>query len=285
MTAPAVGKRVIVIDNGSKTDPGPQITRRFPDIECMRLDKNIGFAAGCNLGAERLLAHGVEFILFLNNDTIAEPDLLTLLTQSFIVQPALGVVSPLIRRSDPVPEIEFAGGIIRYAFGQFRTRRLPPGNDRAVQLCDYASGCCMLVSRQAFETIGPLDETFFAYFEDTDFSIRAWKNGLKVACRTDAVITHKGSATTRDHLTLGTVSALKHYLVARNRLLVLRKHAPVGSRIFFVAIVQPLIVVYYLFGFLSRLRLAKAHAFLSGVRDGLLSSPRVPQIDRWLSVC
>jgi len=271
---------IIVIDNGSIVDPGEEIRRNFPEVDYIRLEDNIGFAAGCNLGAKRALHLGADFLLFLNNDTIAESDFLGPMLESFDIMPNLGVVSPLIRRAEYPQEIEFAGGFITYSLGQFTARCSPAPTEGLLQICDYASGCCMLVSRQAAEQIGLFDENLFAYFEDDDLSIRARKTGFTVACRVDTSITHVGSATTRSGLTEGTTSPLKHYLMARNRILVIRKHAPLWSRVFFLMIMQPLIVFYYIAGFIIRCRPQKALAFLSGVRDGFRGAAVKPKI-KW----
>jgi GT2 family glycosyltransferase len=272
---------IIVIDNGSTVDPVEEIRRDFPDIDYVRLETNVGFAAGCNLGAKRALHLGAEFLLFLNNDTIAESDFLGPMLESFSLRPDLGVVSPLIRRAERPQEIEFAGGFISYPLGRFKARRSPLPGEGLLQVCDYASGCCMLASRNALEQIGLFDENFFAYFEDSDISIRAREKGFTVGCRVDTSIAHFGSATTRSGLTHGTTSPLKHYLMARNRILLIRKHSPTSARIFFLVIMQPLIVLFYMTGFIIRYRPRKALAFLSGVRDGLLKSAVGPEIDKW----
>lgn len=281
MKRSGIRTRIIVIDNGSTVDPGEEIRRDFPDIDYVRLETNVGFAAGCNLGAKRALHLGAEFLLFLNNDTITESDFLGPLLESFSLKRDLGIVSPLIRRAERPEEIEFAGGFISYPVGRFRARRLPLPGEELLQVCDYASGCCMLVSRRALEQVGLFDENFFAYFEDTDISIRARDKGFTVACRVDTSVTHFGSATTRSGLTQGTTSPLKHYLMARNRILIIRKHAPTWARIFFLVIMQPLSVLYYMAGFITRFRPRKALAFLSGIRDGLLNSGVGSKIDKW----
>src|SRR5260370_9702553 len=70
----AVRTEIVVIDNGSTVDPRSEIKHDFPDVDYLRLDTNIGYAAGCNLGAKPALARGADFIFFLNNDTVIEPD-------------------------------------------------------------------------------------------------------------------------------------------------------------------------------------------------------------------
>src|ERR1051326_3312873 len=114
--------RVIVIDNGSTADPATAICQSFPDIDYVRLEKNIGYAAACNAGAKRALADGAEFILFLNNDAIVEPETLPRLIQSFELEPKLGLVSAVIRTQDQVSRVEFAGGFLNFAIGKFQPR-------------------------------------------------------------------------------------------------------------------------------------------------------------------
>lgn len=271
----------IVIDNGSSVDPGTELERRFPEVDYVRLDKNIGFAAGCNLGARRALASGADFVLFLNNDTVVQSNLLSSLIQSFTINQNLGLVSPLIRTTSNSAVIEFAGGYLNYALGRFKPSQLE-AEETVLRKCDYASGCCLLINRKAVDEVGLFDEKFFAYFEDTDLSIRAAKKGFTVACRVDTSIAHIGSATTRSGSIQGTTSPMKHYLVARNRIMLIRKHAPFGSRLVFFGITQPLAAIYYLLGFTVRRRPNKARAFLLGIYDGLRSAPIREDFDRWL---
>src|SRR5579864_6241610 len=80
--------RIVVIDNGSAVDPGNEIKPNFPDIDYVRLNTNIGYAAGCNLGAKRALADGADFILFLNNDTTVSSDFLDALVKVFDLTPS-----------------------------------------------------------------------------------------------------------------------------------------------------------------------------------------------------
>ena len=276
-----ISSQIVVIDNGSTINPGDEIKRNFPGVDYVRLDTNVGYAGGSNLGAKRALAAGADFILFLNNDTIIDSDFLTPLIQSFNIERNLGVVSPLIYRAG-TGDIEYSGGMINYAFGRFAPRHAPLREPAPLRWCDYASGCCMLVHRDTFQRVGLFDEFFFAYFEDTDFSTRARSAGLRVACRSDASVLHKGSSTTRSELTQGTTSPLKHYLVARNRLLLIRRHGSLVSRVFFLVVVQPCSIAYYLAGFALRFRVRKAYAYLSGIRDGLGDPNAKPRIDKWL---
>lgn len=271
---------ILVVDNGSDEDPTAVIMSQFPRVEVLRLADNLGFAGGCNAGITRALARNARFICLLNNDATVEPDFLQPMLKSFELEKSLGVVSPVIRRAEPPNEIEFAGGIICYALGRFSARRSIPSRSEPLIFCDYASGCCMVIKRRILEEVGLFDETFFAYFEDTDYSIRARAHGFQVACCLASSIRHKGSASTRSGLAEGTTSPMKHYLVARNRLILIRKHAPLMQRAFFLFFIQPLLVTYYLIGFLLRRRKDKARAFIRGILDGLRNAPVRLESDR-----
>jgi GT2 family glycosyltransferase len=271
---------IVVVDNASEEDPTPAITSQFPQVKILRLDENRGFTGGCNAGITWALAQGASFVCLLNNDAVVEPDFLQPMLESFKLEKNLSVVSPVIRRLEPPNEIEFAGGIICYALGRFSARRSTSSLSSPLHFCGYASGCCMLISRRVVDEIGLFDETFFAYFEDTDYSIRARAHGFQVACCLRSSIRHKGSASTRSGLKEGTTSPMKHYLVARNRLVLIRKHAPLVERAFFLFFVQPLIAVYYLIGFLLRRRKDKARAFVRGILDGLRNAPVRLESDR-----
>ena len=70
--------RLIVVDAASRDGSADEIARRRPDAELIRCDENVGIARGNNLGAARCRDHGLDYILFLNNDTTHEPDFLRL---------------------------------------------------------------------------------------------------------------------------------------------------------------------------------------------------------------
>ena len=103
-----VATNVVLIDNGSTVDPGDAIRHALSDVDYVRLDTNVGYAAACNLGAQRALSRGSEFILFLNNDTVVEQNVFEVLVAGFFSDPSIGIVSPIIYDMTDSQRIDYA---------------------------------------------------------------------------------------------------------------------------------------------------------------------------------
>lgn len=263
---------LLVIDNASDIDPQPAIAARFPDVHVERSTRNLGFAAGCNRGMQMALEAGADYVLLLNNDTLVEPRFLRELVRFAEANPTAGVVAPVICYTDRPDTVWFAGANIVLAVGYFehryrnRPRASVPPRPFATA---YASGCCMLLRRDVLERIGMFDQRFFAYFEDADLCLRARQHGFQVVCVPRSVIWHKESASTRRDLKKGTTSPLKHYLVARNRIRTVRKHAAPLQLLTFLLVGTTLRTAFYLCAFAARRRWEKLAFYALGVVDGL----------------
>ena len=266
---------VTVVDNGSAIDPTSEIKSTYPATTLIRLDRNFGFAAACNLGARRALTNGSNFILFLNNDTIIEPDLFARLLASFSANSPTGIASPIIYDMSDRPQIDYAGGRVNFAFGEFKHRHQKPATTMPFET-DYISGCCMMISKAAVDRIGLFDEKLFAYFEDVDLSLRAHLAGFKLVCVPAGAIRHKGSASSRRSLREGTTSPLQHYLLARNRLIVESRYASAPAKWFHKLVSNPLRTLYYVTGFIVRGRWTKLRWFLRGIKDGMAQKLEMP---------
>jgi GT2 family glycosyltransferase len=266
---------IVVVDNGSDQDPTEPIKSRFSHVEVMRLTKNIGYAAGCNFGATRAIARGADFILFLNNDTVITPSLLGELLACFSRNADVGIASPVIYEMFDPSRIDFAGAHINFALGRFSHFQKAPTVTTPFET-DYVSGCSMMISRAAIERIGSFDEKLFAYFEDVDLCLRARRVGLKLMCVATATVRHKGSTSTRRSLTEGTISPLKHYLIARNRIAIINRYAPTAERWFYLLIINPARVCFYIGAFVVRARWTKLRWFLRGMLDGLRGNFDLP---------
>lgn len=193
-----VDLRIVVIDNGS-TDESVSILSKRPEIELIKSSVNRGFAAGNNIGIQHSLEAGSEFIGLLNNDTQVDPEFLIQLLRTFEQLPSVGIVSPKILYSKPQNRIWYAGGkfrnprIIGEMIGLGQT---DIGQYEAQQSVDFAVGCCMMIRNTVFDKIGFLDERFFFYHEDVDFSIRAIASGFDIIYQPNSVIFHKVASST-----------------------------------------------------------------------------------------
>jgi len=213
--------RLVVVDAASQDGSADEIARRRPQAQIIRCQENVGVARGNNLGAQYCLEQGLDYILFLNNDTTHEPDFLRLL------------VDAADERTMTVPRILFAGdhrlisthaGDFDWNLGLFRHtyhgKQDGPTTQRRRQL-QTASFCCLLMPSRAFDEAGSLDERFFMYYEETDFLRRALARGYRLLYVPEAVVYHRESASSGG----GWMTPFKLYYATRNRLYLVRKNS------------------------------------------------------------
>jgi len=214
--------QLVLVDNGSNTDPEPVLLGRLPHASLVRRGTNGGYAAGCNAGAAAAIDAGASHLLFLNNDTVLEPGAIAALLRADSDHPG-SIFGPKIVYGDRPAEVWSAGGFVvrplmanhHHGQGEPAARHSRP---RAV---DWTTGCAMFVSAATYERIGPLDEDYFLYLEDTDWCLRAAGLGVETWFVPDGVVRHEVSA---------TVEALPswhvRYYAYRNHYRLALRHAP-----------------------------------------------------------
>jgi GT2 family glycosyltransferase len=149
---------------------------------------NNGFSAGNNVGIRYAMKKNADYIWLLNNDTLVAADTLNESVNLMLSDDRIGIAGSVIFTTDVPFRIQTYGGgkIIRFL-----------GMDRFVHSpgpIDYVCGTSLFTKREVIEQTGLLDESFFFYWEDTDFSRRAVKKGWKLAVAPQAVVFHKFSA-------------------------------------------------------------------------------------------
>lgn len=197
------GLEIIVVDNDS-SDGSPQMVReRFPDVRLVHLTRNVGFAAGTNVGLR--MARGKQLLLF-NPDAELLHDALPTLSSFMDERPWVGCVGPRLIYPDGSPQdsaFRFpALGQIVFDFFPAPRRilqsRLNGRYGRADQPheIDHPLGACMLITREALDDVGLLDEGFFMYCEEVDWCMRAQERGWQIYHHPSAVaIHHSGKST------------------------------------------------------------------------------------------
>jgi len=174
-------KEVIVVDNNSTDGSFDEIKRIFPRFYIIRNSKNIGFAAGNNVAIKLALEKMADYILLLNNDAFLEKDTLEKMVDAAEKNKNCGIFSPVIY--DDKNQIWFSGGKIEW----FKMRAV---HERDLKKTDFVTGCAMFIRKEVFKKIGLLDENFFLYYEDADFSYRAQKAGFGLKIVSEARVFH-----------------------------------------------------------------------------------------------
>ena len=168
---------VVVVDNNS-TDGSLELAKAsFSKMHFIKNEVNLGFSTGNNIGIRFALEKMADFVLLLNNDTEVAPDFLEKLIAPSMLDEKIGLSSPFIFK-DKSADIWFSGGKINWFSMKARNLSTQPQADSYFET-GFVSGCSMLVRKDVFKKIGLLDEDFFLYWEDTDFSVRAQKADLK----------------------------------------------------------------------------------------------------------
>ncbi|OLB68805.1 hypothetical protein AUI06_10005 [archaeon 13_2_20CM_2_52_21] len=215
MDSDYANKEIIVVDNFSRDRILDIVAEKFP-IKVIRCDSNIGTAAANNLGMTN--AHGKYFLL-LNNDAFVQKKCIRILVDTAL-KLGSGFYQPKILFARNTNLINSAGNMITIAgFGYCRQwgclDDAPDAKDEEVA---YASGACLLASRECVGIIGMLEPVLFAYHEDLDWGWRGWIAGQKSVYVPSAVAYHMYKHSWKNYP--DTV----RYLVERNRLFVILKN-------------------------------------------------------------
>lgn len=275
VTEPAF--QVILVDNGSQYSEGEQLKAQFPHIHLIANLDNLGFAGGNNVGIRYAVEQGFEQVLLLNNDTTVAPSFLKEL-QTCLNQPGQGVAQPLILFAQDPKTLWSAGGKWNSLFGRAITLgdRVSFEKYRVeTKTLDWATGCCMLVSRATLLEAGLLNEAYFAYFEDVEWSLRIRTAGFTIGLAENAIIYHEAGAASKKQHAEGTISPRVFYFLVRNQLFLLRQYSIVLGYPYHL-----LRFVSWAAYFLIRGRFQKLSAVFQGIREGLFT-PLSPE-KKWL---
>ena len=203
--ADGLALEVVVVDNASADESARLVATEFPQAVLVANERNLGFAAASNLGLRR--ATGRQLLL-LNPDTEVRPGALSALLAFLEAEPRAACVGPSLIYPDGSPQ--HSGFRFPTVTTQFLdlfplhhrllsspvNGRFPLGQTRPFAI-DHPLGACMLLRREALESVGSLDESFFIYVEEVDWCWRAKKAGWHVYCVPGAVVVHHGAQSTR----------------------------------------------------------------------------------------
>ena len=236
---------IIVVDNASKINPVPEWKGKYPNVNFIRSDINLGFAGGNNVGIDAATG---DYLFFVNNDTEFTKGLVETLVRTLNDETQVGIVSPKIRYFDQKDMLQYAGYTeMNYytcrnrCIGQFEKDN--GQYDSVTGKTGFAHGAAMMIKREAIDKAGKMPENFFLYYEEMDWSDHIKHAGYEVWVNMQALIYHKES------VSVGKKSALKEYFMNRNRILFIRRNANFRQRLFFyfffILIVTPRNIINY----------------------------------------
>ena len=228
---PSGEPEVIVVDNDS-TDNTRELVGAHSDVRLVR-QPNAGYAAGVNTGVAAAPAASAYFIL--NADVRLGSGCVPPLLAA-VAEPGVGIAAPLVvtpeggrqdslRRQPSLPRALGLNWTRVPLFSEYVT------GDAAYQEpgdVDWALGAALMFSRGCYEAIGPWDESFFLYSEETDFCLRARDRGWRTRFVPDSTVMHQGGGSGR--------SAATHQMLILNKVrLYARRHSRAAAWAYWAA--------------------------------------------------
>jgi GT2 family glycosyltransferase len=257
---------IIIVDNGSVNEPVNPLINKFPNVNYISSNENLGFAGGNNLGIEQ--AKG-KLLFFLNNDTEIEDNTIEILVRHFYNHPNCGMLSPKIKYFN-TNILQYAGsGKINLYTG--RNKRIGYNEEDNGQydkeyITEIIHGAAMMVARDLIKTVGMMPAEFFLYYEEIDWCQQAKEAGYQIWFNGNSTVFHKES------MSIGKNSPLKTYYMSRNRLLFMRRHTHGLKKISWILFFVLFSVPKNFFAFVVKRDWHNLKAFIKGVKWNLFNN-------------
>ncbi|MCK5491011.1 MAG: glycosyltransferase family 2 protein [Candidatus Pacebacteria bacterium] len=259
--------KIIVVDNGSEKESILKIEKQYFDLCIIKNENNLGFAGGNNIGIKYAINNNADYVLLINNDTIVDENFLTELVEVGETDEKNGLLGSKIYFHSEKNLIWSAGGKVNWLKNKgthIGLDEIDDGQYDEIKEVDYLTGCCLLIKREVIEKIGVLEEDYFLYYEDTDFSLRAQNVGYKCIYVPASKIYHKISRSTKP----GSASYIYYHV--RNGLVMAKRTGSSLNKI----ILYPCCLILFLKQIVKIIFIPQkrpwAKAVLRGLKDFLL---------------
>lgn len=203
--------------------------------------KNLGYAHGINLGLKKGLLEGFDQFVVINNDIRVRSDFVSSVVKSVNKHPTSIIGGKIYYEQGyeyhkdryELPEL---GKVIWYAGGEVDWKHavthhigvdeIDRGQYDTSKETEFITGCLMCFDKSVIEKVGFLDESYFLYYEDTDYCERAKNRGVKLYFDPSITIWHKNAQSTQ-----GVGSKLHQKYQNTNRIKFGLKYAPLRTKI------------------------------------------------------
>ena len=221
---PAGKLELICVDNASGDGSVATIRAAVPTAKVIEAGANLGFAAGCNLGAR---AASGEVLALLNNDARPDRNWARAAVAVLRAEPTVACVASKVLDWDGTLVDFVDAGLTWFGMGYKRHAGKPVGELRpeehlAPRDVLFATGSAMFVRAEVFAEVGGFDERFFMFYEDVDLGWRLNLRGWRVRYEPSSIAYHRHHASMSE--VDGSDQARELYLLERNALASLYKN-------------------------------------------------------------
>jgi GT2 family glycosyltransferase len=256
-----------VVDNNSRDDTLLKLKKyqNAPRIKLIVNSENEGVAKGNNQGITAAIADGCKYILLINNDTEFEDALIDKLLDG-LTEYQCDLIVPKMLYHDNPNIIWCAGGHFLPWKAYLNVNEGKDEEDKGQydepRQIECAPTCCMLITLKPFETVGLMDEKYFVYYDDVDFSLRVLRAGFKTYYLPTARLTHKVST-----LTGGVTSNFVLKYTTRNMVYYIRKNIAMPMSLFWITGLQLILLRRFIAGADSKeVYLLRQKALIEGLK-------------------
>lgn len=226
--------QIVLADNASTDNSVAWVNQNYPQVNCILLDKNYGYAGGYNRALKDINA---DYFVLLNNDVAVDQNWLMPMIELMEATPNAGAAQPTLLQYKDKSMFEYAGaaGGFMDIFGYVACRGRMFENLEANQQqysqnkeIFWASGACFVVKAKAYFEAGGLDESFFAHMEEIDLCWRIQQKGYSIHYCANSQVYHLGGST------LQKGNPQKTFLNFRNSLIMLLKNLPLSTLLWLI---------------------------------------------------
>jgi GT2 family glycosyltransferase/tRNA A-37 threonylcarbamoyl transferase component Bud32 len=211
------GAEVLVVDNGSKDGSAELIAEKYPSVKLLRNKANLGFARAVNQGIAQSTG---RYLCLLNNDARLSPQTLSTLLGYMDAHPDVGMTAPQLLHEDGRKQHSFdnfpslaTAFLNKSLLRLFAPGKYPSKNQDAPEPREVESviGACMMVRRDVIDRIGPLDERYFLFLEETDWCLRCRRAGFRVVFVPSSTVVHLQGRTREKVRVRGRIEYTRSY--------------------------------------------------------------------------
>ncbi|WP_062055253.1 glycosyltransferase family 2 protein [Aquimarina longa] len=281
---------IYIADNASTDDSIKYVTQNFPKVRIVKNSSNGGYAKGYN---DALAKIDADIYCLLNSDVEVTKNWLTPIIKAFKTYNEVAAIQPKILDYKKKTHFEYAGAaggyIDKLGYPYCRGRIFDTLEEDNGQYNDsttifWASGACLFIRKKIFESVGKLDEDFFAHQEEIDLCWRIQNQGYKILYEGTSTVYHLGGAT------LNSMNPRKTFLNFRNNLYLLLKNVS-GNQVWFIIFIRMLLDGIAAFRFIIQGKFShffaifKAHlSFYANFRTFIVKRKKLSKTGKYYSL-
>lgn len=219
---------IFLVDNDSQDNSYDKLINDYKNgsfkltIHFIQSGGNLGFAGGNNVAIKQAYSNKFDYFWMLNNDTEVMPDSLQSLVDEIDKDSTIGIVGSKILYFN-TNKIWYAGGTINTWTGKtthIGYKEEDNGQYNNVKDVEYMTGCSLLFRRELIDAVGLMKEDYFLYYEETDWNIRASKQGWRIRYVPKSLVYHKVSISSGGE---NNLSPYVEYYYIRNSYVMIRR--------------------------------------------------------------